>query len=616
MDSKAQFIQNARSQGYSDEEINGFLEQKNLEQSVSTQASGMFSNTTPVTAPPQQDKGFRATDLLPIAGGIIGGVGGTFLAPGVGTVVGGGAGAAAGEALRQMLEKEETDAGKIAIEGALGAIPIGKFAKGAKVAKTIVAKKALEKGVLEKGAIAIEEGVRKIRVKPGVGGAQQEKAINETLNRLGLKGSAQKQYENLQPAMNKLEGEIQQIIKANPGVVVVKEDIKKSFLDKLKTSLRSKDLTQKQAQTEVSGYLNDLIKASGGAGKFTNIDLARLRHLKKLVNEDYGAVNDILERGGTLTPRQKVIHVAWSSLDDAVKTASPEMKKVLLDESNLYKAASPLSAARANPPTFRFAGTSVPAGVTQKGRDLAAGALRVPGQIGEKLSAPTIAGEAIRQTLSQSGKRVGANLLGIGQETSGDLSQGQLSTGSVASPTNITSAQQAVNQANENPYPFENYQSDLQRDPKNASFYEKRFKEYQEYYGGEKKPTTVAGQNVQNLAKSGARGLEEARKIYSEDPDILTKQLVPGNFFSRQFDSAITRTVEALLRARSGAAVPETEVKRYMTKFAPTFGDSPEVVRFKFDQLEQDLNDALQGAGNIKDTFSIDQQAAIQAIGL
>jgi len=601
----------------------------------------MRKSQTSQTAP-QEKKGFRASDLLPIAGGIIGGVGGSFIAPGAGTLIGGGAGSAAGEALRQMLEGEKADIGKVVTEGALGAIPVGKVLGPAgkliskvgvktagKVAETTIAKSAVEKGLLERGATALDEGVRKIRVRPAVGGAQKEKAINETLNRLGFKDSAQKQYENLQPAMDKLEGEIQQIIKANPEVTVLKEDIKSSFLNKLETSTRSKDLTQTQAQTEVTGYLNDLMKASGGTGKFTNINLERLRQLKKLVNQDYGPVNDILERGGALTPRQKVIHVSWSSLDDAVKTASPEMKKVLMDESNLYQAASSLSAARSNPPTFRVAGTSIPAWATQKGLNVLSGGLRTPGRVGEKLSANTMASEALRQSLAQPGKRIGANLLGIGQKTPEELSPEQSLSESLTSSPMIPQAQQAVDQAvTQSSYvtgysPEELYSAYSRAisagDKASATQLRQMYTDetaYQKTQGGGNKPLPVAAQTQVNLAKSGVRGLTVAEQIYNDDPDILTKQLVPGQWVSRKFDSAMFKAVEALLRARSGAAVPETEVKRYLTKYGPIYGDSPDVVKFKFEQLQQDFMDVLEGSGNTAGSTDMSQTlAAQQAIG-
>ena len=141
--------------------------------------------------------------------------------------------------------------------------------------------------------------------------------------------------------------------------------------------------------------MKDLIKASGGKGKFTNIDISTLRDLKKLVNEDYGPVYKILENNGSLTPRQKVIEAAWESLDDAVKGVSPELKSLLTDESNLYKAAQSLSSARVNPPTQRIMGTSAPTFVTQAARDVASGALGFAGKGIDKIT------KAVESALSQ-----------------------------------------------------------------------------------------------------------------------------------------------------------------------------------------------------------------------
>src|SRR3989304_775765 len=138
-----QFRIKAQQEGYSPEEIETEIQRKSQELGGMEQAP-----QTPTEDATGQDRGFRASDLLPIAGGIIGGVGGTILAPGVGTLVGGGAGSAAGEALRQMLEGEQADVGKIGIEGGLGALPIGKIGQvgkiGVKVAEKEIAKKALE----------------------------------------------------------------------------------------------------------------------------------------------------------------------------------------------------------------------------------------------------------------------------------------------------------------------------------------------------------------------------------------------------------------------------------------------------------------------------------------
>ena len=80
-----------------------------------------------------------ATSFLPMAASIIGGVGGTMLAPGLGTAAGGAAGGALGEWLAQKLSGEKSSTGKILTEGALGTLGgVGKGIRAIKGATTAV----------------------------------------------------------------------------------------------------------------------------------------------------------------------------------------------------------------------------------------------------------------------------------------------------------------------------------------------------------------------------------------------------------------------------------------------------------------------------------------------
>jgi len=116
----------------------------------------------------------------------------------------------------------------------------------------------------------------------------------------------------------------------------------------------------------------------------------------------------------------------------------------------------------------------------------------------------------------------------------------------------------------------------------------------------EKISATQAKNNA--LITSGLRGLENATKIYESDPSILIKKVGTFGLGTREYDASIFRAVESLLRSRSGAAVPETEVRRYMKNFTPTLGDTNEVAIYKLQQLRKDLEDAQnasKGVNNI-----------------
>lgn len=262
-------------------------------------------------------------------------------------------------------------------EGTLSNLgPIKDYVKGI-AKKTPIIKKMPTTKALDNAANTIDQGTRQIKVKPSVYGASKEKAINETLDRWVGKGGAQQQYEKLQPAIARIENQISKVSRTNRNPITTTKDIKRSFMENLATKLRSKYLTNKQAISEINGYLKDL----GNVGD--DVTLEGIMKMKRLINSDYDEVAKAIAAGRSLTPRQIVQEAAWKSIDDAVKSASPEIKSLLRDQSNIYMSASSLSGARFNPPTLRAAGFSLPQVVTQKLRDATAGALRIPGKISQ-----------------------------------------------------------------------------------------------------------------------------------------------------------------------------------------------------------------------------------------
>ena len=524
------------------------------------------------------------------------------------------------------VSKNDATGGSVIKDAVTGAATAGAFQVGGDLLGKIL--KGTGVGAQKLGTSA-REGVRQIKQPASVFGSGKEKAINKTLNDLGITGSPSKQYSLLEPKMAQLEKGVQKVIKANPNVTVAKEEIKKSFLENLKSSLRSKDLTNKQATVEVNGYLKDLLKASGGKGKFTNVDLGKLRELKKLVNEDYGAVFTKMERGvQPLTAREKVIAAAWDSLDNAVKTASPEMKKFLSQESNLYKAAHSLSAARFSPPTLRgFGGVSLPSGATGTAQDAVG---RFLGTAGKKIETLGGVQNAITPISSKIATQVSTGALvpndaqkednNIQNYGGQDNTQGNFNHQNIIPSTETPQTQNFITGRSPEEH-YQAYQRAIQAGDKNgaAQIYKAYTDEtaYQKGQGGSAKPLSSTQINQVNLAKSGIRGLNTAEQILglrnasgNEIPDakvdmnVIAKQaLIPGKLGSRDYDAATFATTEAILRARSGAAVPETEVKRYSAKFFPQLGDSPAVVKQKITELRNILNDMAnqRGAGNESD---------------
>lgn len=129
-----------------------------------------------------------------------------------------------------------------------------------------------------------------------------------------------------------------------------------------------------------------------------------------------------------------------------------------------------------------------------------------------------------------------------------------------------------------------------------------------------KEGTGVEVEKLRNLGESGLRTLGQVKSIYESDPTVLTKQKIPGKFFSRSFDNALFNTVDALLRIRTGAAAPEEEVRRYMASLGPNFGDSTEVVEQKLNNLSADLANAAKKE-NAGVSLSPIPQGSMQGVG-
>ncbi len=126
-------------------------------------------------------------------------------------------------------------------------------------------------------------------------------------------------------------------------------------------------------------------------------------------------------------------------------------------------------------------------------------------------------------------------------------------------------------------------------------------KDYQSLTGDSAvKPPPASVVKQQELAKSGLRALTELEGIVKQDPTAPIKASLPGQPGARAYDSSAYRAVEGLLRARSGAAVPEIEVKRYMKANLPAIGDSQDTINRKLKAFRLDL-EAVAGAGGSPD---------------
>ncbi len=562
---------------------NPFLSQGNLEK----------ASKNPLGYIADQVKQSAAVASFGIPFGKAGFIGSKFIAPG--------AAVGAAQALPDAQNVEDVARGMTT-----GAVIGGGLQIGGKVLSKVLGGVSKVSPSLEAGAQKLEQGTRDIKLKASVYGAGQEKAINTTLTKYNVKGSPQQQYEALQPTMTKIEGKIQKVIDENPSISVTKEEIKQSFIDNLKSSLRSKDLTQSQAITEINGYLKDLIKASGGTGKFTDISLERLRNLKKLVNEDYGAVHDIVVRGGTLSPRQKVISAAWDSLDNAVKNASSEMKVLLKDESNLYKSAQSLSSARSNPPTFRFMGTSIPAEATQRGKNALTDILRAGGQKTEGLSrvASEVQSESplINTLTGQAGVRLPQVSSNINNQPDNEQNYDNTQNNQDISPPSDIVPQEDNYVTGYSPEKlYSAYLAALSAGDKASatqlkSMYDDETK-YQKEQGGSSKPLSGPNSVLLNKAQTAIKSVDRIDKVLSDDPNVLVGKLNPLSQSGRQIGADIASAIDVLGYFRTGAAITKEQRADYIYMF-PNILDNEETKKKKIERLRAEFQGYAQGISN------------------
>lgn len=579
------------------------------------------------------------TDLLPVVGAI----GGSFL-PGIGTIAGGMAGAGIGALAKQAIKGDGVDLGEIGKETALagvgGAVGKGVGYVAGKVVPNVT--KWAGGAVAEKAA----QGLGKASPTAWRNAADQH---GVDLNQLIVKyvpkvgsyddilGPVEKRGwgGTIQQSMSEAETQIKKTIKDAGSNIRIPSEV---FIPELQKE--AKVLSMLPGNENKIDAINTIVKQfetqyRGGLSAKRALDLKRAADSKfgKAVVQD--------EVGSTATMAQKMVANASRSI---LKRMFPEIKDALDQQTDLYTIQGVLNHARG---ISKTQGSEIRLGAFNSIMDFVNPkkvlwdapsqnpwlATNVMMPMGKAMAGATEKG--VSNLPTRLGIGTGAV---IGQPGSDNNQSSQQQTDAPPdSPYNYNEGNNPYSQFNHdgsipqlndnsqgmsvqeaeaqmktqtlNPYgatPQELYKEYVNAtqagDSKTASFLYKMYgdeiKFQKEQGGGAPKPLPVAAQTQVNLAKSGNRGLAEAASIYQQDPSILTKQLVPGQWVSRRFDSAMFRTVEALLRARSGAAVPETEVRRYLTKYGPQFGDSPEVVGFKFQQLQQDFADVLNGASN------------------
>lgn len=239
-------------------------------------------------------------------------------------------------------------------------------------------------GAVEGVGKGIRQDVSRIYMPASIYGAEKEAAVAATLDKYGALGSSQTKYEKLKPIMESISKNIDEKLSANP-VPIDESLVVNAFNEKMASTMRTSDITTKQAQAMMKKYLSDLSDLP--VANMTSQDLFAL---KKIVNSDATKIFDALERNIPLTPKQEVILAFRNTLDDVIRKTNPEVKELTVEQSHLFDAADSLNRSRKTNPTTRIAGTTVPAQFMQEIQDRAGKVVEATGKGIGSAEVPTV----------------------------------------------------------------------------------------------------------------------------------------------------------------------------------------------------------------------------------
>lgn len=134
----------------------------------------------------------------------------------------------------------------------------------------------------------------------------------------------------------------------------------------------------------------------------------------------------------------------------------------------------------------------------------------------------------------------------------------------------------------------------------------------QRQYEKESKPKSPEAASKIQLVKTASKNIGDVEKIvFNKDGSLNKSAIFQGEIpipfadnpnlnqtqEARQVRALMKNAINAQLRAESGAAVPEEEVKRGMDRFMPSVMDSPETARLKINNLKELLQGTLELSG-------------------
>lgn len=458
-------------------------------------------------------------------------------------------------------------------------------------------------------------------VKPGVSvpgtskklNGQTADRINAYIDSLGGSKSAHRQYRVVQQDIETTGKKIADLVTTHDRAVAPNDitAIATKAADKAKNALgfNPEDQVIADVKTQLSGAKS----------------LSELKQVRSNLDETLQNFYKQTERDSTTTATMKVVKGYRDGIDKVLSDSIPGFKDVNTRYATALKASDQLLNA-ANPKGLRFFGiqTGVGGEGLQAAKDLAGQAVgKFANIIPETGGAnPNIAGnimnlikpvarqEAISATGNTAAGRgpfgiqppvdMAGNLTPEQQQAAEQRTQETLlasltpeqrtqlagDAGAGASPTADNAAAGMT---------YEQLQSLVAQDPKNASTYFSLYDRAQKENAAGKPLSAAATTTVSN-AETGIRGISDLQGLMAQDPNAVKRTLIPGRglfggflgnaFNTNSFDAARQQVVDVIARLRTGAAISKAEEARFL-KFLPQPFDSPNVAQQKLGYLER-----------------------------
>lgn len=561
----------AKAAGYSDAEILDYMAKK--------QASN------PAPQQPVENKN-SFLDLLPL----IGGVAGSFI-PGLGTIVGGAAGAGVGALAKNLFDDKKgvdvLDVGKEALLGGAGGI-LGKgIGYGASKLFPAIAKTGARVGE--------DLAVKAFRPNP----SQLTNFASETGEDFGtfLSKRGFSSLDDVSKTIDNLQGSFDSIV-TNKNLTVDTTNIFNKFADKV-TELRTGRLSLLPGAEDKANKLEKIALNFAQQYGDQPIPASDLTDLRKLFDKEIKNFQfDESLKGPANITRDILQESLRETADNAgVSLNGQSLKDTGIELSKLYKVFE-IGEKQAN-----LGRGSLPTRLTSLlGAGVGGATGGLPGAAAGYATAESLNNPSIISMLSKIATETG-NMAGkvpsvnLTPATQAILERAGIATGTTTGIDNnaqpqvdsgvLNKSQAALStiNGNQNNMGVNNDQNDMIRQVLAEIMFSKAknvsdIKTAYDFLSPTSKPLTAQQQKDKVNAESGLRSLDTVQNLIKADPNSPLKSKIPIVSGRSPYATAAREIADVLTRLRTGAALNESEEKFYASQLPDVF-DSPQTIEYK-----------------------------------